>query len=335
MFEKLAYVYEKRSVLPLKLKFSTYRLVFKVLLRTVFSDNKPVMAGVAGGADIKLLIADDEISIRKGLEELDWHSIGLTVCFVAGDGDTALEAIQRFRPDIILTDISMPGLDGPDLAQYVYEHDMDCQLIFLSGYNDFKYAKSAITFGVFDYILKPSDPDEILKCVQRAAETLRINRTLDTSVALMREELKTRKIADVAASGSQSDDALSMTDKAIRHILNYIDENYMKDISLVTISNKINFNVIYICRILKKKTGHTFLEILVAVRMLHAARLLTSTDYKISRVAEDIGISDQKYFSQIFKKTYNMTPNEYRKNHTADAILDIASLLNGTGVSIQ
>ena len=236
------------------------------------------------------------------------------------------------HPDIILTDISMPGLNGISLARYVYEKNLDCQIVFLSGYDDFAYARSAITYGVFEYILKPSDPREILITIRNAVEALRISRTLHTSMASMQGELNVRKIADRNAQDIHPEDALSKTDKTVRFILNYIEENYMKDVSLVTLSNETHFNVIYICRILKKKTGHTFLEILLAVRMIHAARRLSSTDDGIALIANQVGIKDQKYFSQVFKKVFGITPTEYRKSRSAgSAALSVTDILGHIG----
>ncbi|MGE5613136.1 MAG: response regulator transcription factor [Bacillota bacterium] len=280
---------------------------------------------------MKLLIADDEPSIRKGLSEMDWQSIGLTICHVASNGEEALEAIKNLRPDIILTDICMIGLSGIDLAKYVYEHNMDCQIIFLSGYDDFKYAKSAITYNVFDYILKPSDPEEIFQSVKRAIEELKAKRTASDSVSNLKKHLSALKFVDTM-SENQPEKAMSKADKTMHEIISYIENNYMKDISLVTLSKEIHFNPIYISRLIKKKSGYTFLEILTAVRMYHAARLLTSTDEKISSIAEKVGIGDQRYFSQIFKKTFNMTPFEYRKSQKSSEHIEILPFL---GVKIS
>lgn len=283
---------------------------------------------------IKLLIADDEIAIRKGLEDLDWESIGISVCYVASDGSEALAAIESMHPDIILTDISMPGLNGISLARYAYEKNLDCQIVFLSGYDDFAYARSAITYGVFEYILKPSDPREILVTIRNAAEALRVSRTLHTSMTSLQGELNVRKIVDMNEQISDPDAAVSKTDKTVRFILSYIEENYMKDISLVTLSNETHFNVIYICRILKKKTGHTFLEILLAVRMIRAAKRLSATDDGIALIASQVGIKDQKYFSQVFKKVFGITPTEYRRSRSTGSVaLNVTDILSHIGAA--
>ena len=94
----------------------------------------------------------------------------------------------------------------------------------------------------------------------------------------------------------------------------YIENNYGKDLSLNDLSELFHFNSIYINRILKKDTGYTFLEILNNKRMAVSLRLLEETDLKVSRIAEQVGIPDQRYFSTMFKKYYGCSPKQYKQN---------------------
>lgn len=111
----------------------------------------------------KVMIVDDEKSIRDGLKKIiDWDAYGFSVCAVARSGEEAYTFYQTQRPDLILTDIRMPGMSGLELIEKLRtEGDKDLEFIILSGYADFEYARRAIRFGVSNYLLKPVDEDEI------------------------------------------------------------------------------------------------------------------------------------------------------------------------------
>jgi two-component system response regulator YesN len=106
-----------------------------------------------------VLLVDDEIFARKGLRNLiDWEASGFQVIEEADNGEDALELIQELKPDLVITDIRMPVLDGLGLIGKAAELGMDeTSFIIISGYDDFKYAQQAVRYGVFDFILKPID----------------------------------------------------------------------------------------------------------------------------------------------------------------------------------
>ncbi|HWE61110.1 MAG TPA: response regulator transcription factor [Chloroflexota bacterium] len=116
----------------------------------------------------RLLIADDEELVRRGLTALiEREAPAITVVGAAVDGLEALELARSCAPDIVLTDIRMPGLDGLDLIGRLREHVPPPHCIILSGYNEFDYARRAVGLGVADYLLKPVDPDELLALLER------------------------------------------------------------------------------------------------------------------------------------------------------------------------
>ena len=107
---------------------------------------------------LKVFIADDESIIRNGLiEALPWDSLDCKVVGSAPDGKRALKSILELKPDILLTDIKMPFLDGLELIEKVAQSLPDLYIIVISGYDDFSYAQQAIKLGVYDFILKPLD----------------------------------------------------------------------------------------------------------------------------------------------------------------------------------
>ncbi len=115
------------------------------------------------------MIIDDEPNIRQGLRYLiDWEKYNFTISSVAKNGKEAIDKIRSTYPDLIITDIKMPGLDGLGLIQYIREslNDKNMAFIILSGYDDFDYAKEAIKYNVRSYLLKPVDEDELINVIK-------------------------------------------------------------------------------------------------------------------------------------------------------------------------
>ncbi len=104
----------------------------------------------------KVLIVDDEKYVRMGIRsETDWALIGCEVVAEASNGEEALLMADEFRPDLVVSDIRMPKMDGIALAEKLLEKYPGTKVIFLTAYNEFEYARKAIRLGVSDYILMP------------------------------------------------------------------------------------------------------------------------------------------------------------------------------------
>lgn len=131
-----------------------------------------------------MIVVDDEYLVRMGITEtIDWSANGINVVATAVNGADAIDKIQQFKPDIILSDIKMPVMDGMQLVDRLYEEGYDGIVVMLSGYNDFDYAKSTLEKGVFKYLLKPIDNDELLSVVLAAADKLSKRRRMESIVS--------------------------------------------------------------------------------------------------------------------------------------------------------
>lgn len=121
----------------------------------------------------KIMIVDDESKIRTGLSKfINWKSLDCEVIHVATNGDDAIKKITEQKPDIILTDIRMPKINGLELAKYIYENEPSIKLIILTGYADFEYSKKAIQYDIVDFVLKPTSPDNIATAVNKAKKRI-------------------------------------------------------------------------------------------------------------------------------------------------------------------
>ena len=117
---------------------------------------------------LRLLIADDERVIREMIHDLiDWNSLGIEVVGLCKNGIEAYDMVLDEYPDIVLTDIKMPGLSGLELIQKVSELNQNIQFIILSGYGEFEYAKEAMQYGVRHYLLKPCNEYQIIDIMKQ------------------------------------------------------------------------------------------------------------------------------------------------------------------------
>ena len=117
---------------------------------------------------LRVLIADDESKVCQLIEKLvDWDVLGMEVVAVAENGIEALEKIKEFYPDIVITDIRMPGYDGLDLIRLGKEEAPKAEFVIISGYRHFEYAQMAIRYGVNAYLLKPIRKDELTETLKR------------------------------------------------------------------------------------------------------------------------------------------------------------------------
>lgn len=117
---------------------------------------------------LKVIIADDEKRICKLINILvPWEELGLQVVGFAKNGIEAEEEVKRKQPDILITDIRMPGMDGLQLIQRVKEEQKDLEIIIISGYANFSYAQNAIKYGVGNYLLKPVNQTELIQTLQK------------------------------------------------------------------------------------------------------------------------------------------------------------------------
>lgn len=149
----------------------------------------------------RVMIIDDEPIIRKGIRNIiNWRQYDCEVCAEASDGEEGSLLIAQHRPDILLTDIRMPGMDGLAMIRAIKDLVPDCKIIILTGYRDFDYVQEAIKLGVFDFVLKPSKIEELTavlgravselkSLVKRAEELEKLKKLFEQNIPVLREKL--------------------------------------------------------------------------------------------------------------------------------------------------
>lgn len=252
----------------------------------------------------KVILIDDEKWIVKSLKNtIDWAAHGFEVVDEAFNGVEGFEKIERWVPDLVFTDIRMPGLDGLELVKRTNEWNRNISFVIASGYKDFEYAKKAIAYGALDYCLKPFDNEEISAILRKYG-----NRRRASVPATAPEWLR-------ASVALQSEDK-NAQNTSFQKVLAYIDEHYREELSLKLISEKLNLNLSYVSQLFRKEGTETFLQYVTRRRIAFACELLKHTEVSVQEVASLAGYKDYFHFAKILKKTTGLTATEYREAHT-------------------
>lgn len=159
---------------------------------------------------VKLFLVEDEVIIRDGIKKhIDWEAEGIEFVGEAGDGEMALPLILETRPDILITDIKMPFMDGLELSARVKKELPDTTIIILSGYNDFSYAQEAISLGVTKYLLKPITRAKLVECIRPIRMQIEEERqvrkdNVDFDMILSRESIQ-KRLNDFLKTGTEAE----------------------------------------------------------------------------------------------------------------------------------
>lgn len=287
---------------------------------------------------LNLLIADDEKVIRESLARcLDWNAFGINVVGCHADGLEALDCIIDESPDIVMTDIKMPGISGLDLIGKMRAIDQDIEFIILSGYREFDFAKRAMELGVRRYLLKPVGVEQVkdaildaMKCLEERRATRRflagrspqpLPNQMEAAMPHTHESQQDDSIAK-DRDGLEADQALPALRREqaangnglVEKVLQYVQLNLADStLSLKRIAAQYaHANPDYLSRLFVQETGEKFSHYLNRKRVAKAKELLLDEDCKVYLVAEHVGLGhNPRYFCQVFKKYTGMTPSRF------------------------
>jgi two-component system response regulator YesN len=327
--------------------------------------------------------------------------MGLELAGTADNGVSGLEAILEIKPDIVLIDIKMPGLDGLEVIEETRKNGLDPYFIVMSGYADFKYAQTALRLAVSEYILKPYSPADLKQAFEKAVGELErripglimpqykrkppkgggaaLNYPMDQEKAIMsllftgcKEDLavalddfirqifsppdednalacvsmlygaitrllmeRRKQLSSDPLEGIRWKDSdlakslrqflLSVLDEtySIIHLEStvnpavlaaekYIRLHYKDKLTLDTVAAAVYITPTYLSALFSKSLGTSFVSYVNQIRIERAQELLRNPQADPYALAEQVGFSDSKYFSQVFKRITGVTPNQYR-----------------------
>lgn len=235
---------------------------------------------------IKVLLVEDEKKIREGIKIILEEVIhGYKVLWEADNGERALDILGIEVPELVITDIRMPKMNGIDFIGLLSEKHPNIPVIVISGYDDYAYVREALKLGVKDYLLKPISPQELASILNN----------------IFNSKFNTHK------TGEKDSELI------IDEIKLLIDNNLERKLSLNFISNILGLHPNYISNLFSNHTKSKLSDYIAEKRILKAGDLLQNTNLKIYDIANLTGYSNAKYFSSVFKKYMKQTPHEYRK----------------------
>ena len=274
----------------------------------------------------KVAIVDDEPEIVRGLTKMiPWESYNCRVVGTAGDGQEGMKLIREQKPDILISDICMPGIDGLTMIAGMKSEFGHMQITILTGFRDFDYAQQAIRLGVTRFLLKPSKMDELEEAVRVMIENLEKQgitgkedgtdegvgeNTLKAEGNREGEEGKEKTEPSEGKEGEETDSPASCF--IVKNALAYIEENYREKLKLSDVADQIYVSQWHLSKLLNKHTGQNFSEILNTIRIEKAKELLKDPSLRIGDIAEEVGFLDVAHFSRVFKKQAGISANEYR-----------------------
>lgn len=240
----------------------------------------------------KVVVVEDEALVRRGIVmTVDWASVDCVVVGEAENGQQGLALIREKQPELIVTDIRMPVIDGLEMLRLLRAEGSTARVIFLTAYSDFAYAQSALKLGAADYLLKPFRDGELESAVER----------------LYRRDATPVPAASVPADGKRS--------KYVAQAIRYLEAHYGDaDVGVGSVAEHVGVSEGHLSHLFKEETGQTIGAFLTQTRIRRAMALLRDCRSKVYLVAEQVGYRDITYFSATFKKIVGMSPSDYQKS---------------------
>lgn len=250
----------------------------------------------------EMLLVDDEKNTRNMLAScFPWDSLDFHICGQADNGKEALDFLKDHVVHVVFSDIQMPVMDGITLAKEIYQlQEPRPVVVFLSAYDEFRYAQKAIMYNVRYYALKPSSFAELTKVF-----------------SAIHDELEQR-FGPGAGSSASSLPPQCSADETIQKVMEYC-RNHYSHASLAELSRELYMNPSYLSQLIRQKTGRTFSEYLLEIRMQQAALFLQDPNVKIYNVSSMVGYTNPNNFSRVFHSYYHMSPSEYRAARLKEA----------------
>ncbi len=244
-----------------------------------------------------IIVEDEKIMLKELLNTIHWSELGIMVTATATDGEEGERLIKETAPDIVLTDIQLPKKNGLEMVaacNLLYQN-----VIVLSGYTDFKYTRKAIQLGVYDYLEKPVDDDELENILTELATRIREEHKKESS---MRNEGDREAITLPRAVNNHQ----------INCVIGFIRENYASSIGLSDAAEFARLSENHLSTLFREEAGINFLQYLNAYRINKAVELMKKEGLNISEIATSCGFPTPGYFAKIFKRFLGQSPTQYR-----------------------
>lgn len=237
------------------------------------------------------IVVEDEGLIAKNIvKNIQRANENFEVVAVSADGEDALRQVEKYMPNVVLTDIQMPLMNGLELVRIISQKYPLIRCVIISGHDDFAYAKDALKNHVADYLLKPINLDELTVTLRR----------IENELLASQKELT----SEFAKAGNPEDIVGLMKE--------YILKNYQEPINLTDMASSLGYSLSYLTKIFIKNTGLSPVRYIRDFRINAAKQLLRNPQIPINIIGKKIGYADPFHFSKMFKQAVGISPSEYR-----------------------
>ena len=236
------------------------------------------------------IVDDESLMIESVIGTVSWAENGFEVIGSSTNPLLAVDEIISLKPDLVISDLKMPQMDGLTLMKTLRDAGENCEFVMLSAFGEFEASRDFFKMDGFDYLLKPLDPQDAESVLEK----------------LWRKIAKKNNVTPVTSPISTK---TTNFDSLVKHI----SENYGKKVNLKSLSREFNISANYICTLFAKHYNSTLTTFITGIRMREAARMLKETDSPLKEVAILCGYPDYFYFSRTFKAHFGVPPLEYRQ----------------------
>ncbi len=236
------------------------------------------------------LVDDEPIVLDKLKNNPVFMECGFEISGVCTNPAAAIEQICKIKPDVIFSDLKMPGLSGTTMIMQLKNKGIQSECVIISAYGEFAEARHFFVNGGFDYLLKPVSEHDLAALLDKLSETL---------------DKKNREPKALPQSLSPE----------FNMILKYLKENITEKHSLESMSQMFGHNPNYICNLFSQHLNTTFISYITSLRMKEAGRLLRETNKAVKEIALLCGYNDYFYFCRVFREYYRCTPTGYREEN--------------------
>lgn len=256
-----------------------------------------------------VIIVEDDAIVRTYLSGLlEWEAHGMKIVGKFTNGREAKQFIEEQNVDIVITDVSMPVMNGIELIKYIKSTEKLIKVIVLSCHDDYEFIREALKCGVSDYILKQYlTKENLLELIEKLIGDLKVEKDSVIYSREASEAINSKKIVDT--NNGENDLYRSEILKAVEYIENHCTEDiYLKDVA-----NHVNISQNYFSMIFKKETGVVFSEFLLNARLEKSKVFLKKKGIKIYEAAFKAGFNNNQYFNRIFKQKFGVTPLAFKR----------------------
>ncbi|MGO4936182.1 response regulator transcription factor [Fundicoccus sp. Sow4_H7] len=276
----------------------------------------------------KSIIVDDEKNIRERMaNHFPWGDFQFEVVGTAANGLDALKLIDDLQPDLVMTDIKMPKMDGLELVEIIHEKYPHIVVIILTAYRDFELAQKAINFNVKGFLVKPimkSDfrqmmlriQDEAkLKAKQMNTHTHPNAATTVTNHPQVTNQSENKIIPSPIERPEATLKIRKSNNRYVNYAIQYVQEHYTENITLKDIADKLFIHEAYFSKLFNEETEVGFNAYVNFIRIENAKRLIIYSDQQLKEISTTVGFSSHSYFNRVFKQIVGDSPLSYRKKY--------------------